>query len=78
MDEIGVREAECTHFHHAILQALERDIPVLGVVQIRPGGFLDEIRNHPSVELITVTKENREQVFQYLANWLPKGQGYAG
>lgn len=72
MDEIGIREAECRHFHAAVMQALEGDIPVLGVVQIRPGGFLDEIRNHPSVELITVTVEKREQVFQILKNWILK------
>lgn len=78
MDEIGVREADCPHFHHAILQALHRDIPVLEVVQIRPGGFTQEIRNHPSVELITVTGENREQIVHYLMNWVPKGQGQAG
>lgn len=70
MDEIGIREAACTRFHDAILQALEGEIPVLGVVQIRPGGFLDEIRNHPSVELITVNVENREQVYQMLAEWI--------
>ena len=72
MDEIGIREAECRHFHAAVMQALEGEIPVLGVVQIRPGGFLDEIRNHPSVELITVTVENREQVFKILKNWILK------
>lgn len=70
MDEIGIREAACTRFHDAILQALEGKIPVLGVVQIRPGGFLDEIRNHPSVELITVNVENREQVYQMLTEWI--------
>lgn len=70
MDEIGIREAECSRFHDAILQALEGEIPVLGVVQIRPGGFLDEIRNHPSVELITVNTENREQVFHRLTEWM--------
>ena len=72
MDEIGVREAQCERFHQAILQALNGDIPVLGVVQIRPGGFLDEIRNHPFVELITVTAENREQVCSELTDWILK------
>lgn len=72
MDEIGIREAGCSRFHDAILQALDGEIPVLGVVQIRPGGFLDEIRNHPSVELITVNTENREQVFHRLTDWILK------
>ena len=72
MDEIGIREAGCKAFRNAILTALDGSIPILGVVQIRKGGFLDEIRQHPSVRLITVTIENRNAVAAELAEWLQK------
>lgn len=62
MDEVGTAEKDCEQFHRQILETLSGDIPVLGVVQIRQGGFLDEIRNHPNVRVITVTKENRNSI----------------
>ena len=66
MDEIGTREKHCLPFRQAIMDTLDGDIPVLGVVQIRPDDFLDEIRSHPKVELITVTPQNREAVYHYV------------
>lgn len=62
MDEIGTAEKDCEQFRKQILKTLREDIPVLGVVQIREGGFLDEIRSHPNVKVITVTKENRNSI----------------
>lgn len=70
LDEIGLREAQCMKFHQAILDVLDGDIPALGVVQDRQGGFLDEVRNHPNVELLTVTVENREEIFHLLSHYL--------
>lgn len=72
MDEIGKREKHCPKFRQAVLDTLNGDIPVLGVVQIRPDDFLDQIRNHPKVELITLTEENREMVLDYINEYLSK------
>ena len=72
MDEIGTAEAGCENFHRQILETLAGELPVLGVLQSRSGGFLAEIRQHPGVELITVTEENREQVTERLISWLQK------
>lgn len=66
MDEIGKREKHCASFRKAIFETLDGEIPVLGVVQIRPDDFLDRIRKHPNVDLIHLTKENRDQVAAYL------------
>lgn len=70
MDEIGKREKECHAFCQAILDTLDGDIPVLGVVQIRPDDFLDKIRNHPNVEIFTLTTDNREELSAYLSCWI--------
>lgn len=70
IDEIGKREKYCTKFRQALWDILDGDIPVLGVVQIRPDGFLDKIRNHPKVELVTLTEENREEVLTYIKEYL--------
>lgn len=70
MDELGILEANCEQFHAAVLRTLDGTIPVLGVVQEREGGFLDEIRKHPNVRLIYVTEENRDQVAQELIKTL--------
>lgn len=70
MDEIGTREKNCTAFRQAIFDTLDGDLPVLGVVQIRPDDFLDQIRNHPKVELVHLTAENRDQVSAYISRWI--------
>lgn len=70
LDEIGKREKHCTNLRSAIIDTLNGDIPVLGVVQIRPDDFLEGIRNHPNVELITLTEENREDVLRYVNHFL--------
>ncbi len=70
MDEIGLREQNSNLFKRAILAKLAGDIPVLGVVQRWEGEFVERIRNHPNVELITVTEENREYVLQELLYWI--------
>ena len=72
MDEIGKREKNCTAFRQAIFDTLDGDIPVLGVVQIRPDDFLDQIRNHPNVEVIRVTVDNRNEVSSYISRWISK------
>ena len=72
MDEIGKREKNCLSFRKAIMETLDGDIPILGVVQIRPDDFLDQIRNHPNVEVLHLTQENRDEVPEYISNWLEK------
>lgn len=70
LDEIGKREKHCAKLRQAILDTLDGDVPVLGVVQIRPDSFLDQIRSHPNVELVTVTEDNRENVFRYVEKYI--------
>ncbi len=62
MDECGFLERDAAEFQAEILNTLDGNIPVLGVVRLRSSGWTDAIRNHPKVTLITVTEQNRDQL----------------
>lgn len=67
MDECGSLEKDALEFQEQILQALTEKTPVLGVIKLSSSGWTDLIRNHPQIELITVTKENRDFLPDLLA-----------
>jgi nucleoside-triphosphatase len=60
IDEIGPMEMTSPAFCRAVLDALEGDAPILGTVVKRSKPFSDAIKARPHVELITVTRANRE------------------
>ena len=65
MDECGNLEREALFFQDEILDALEGDIPVLGVVKLDSTGWTDPLRHHNNVELLTVSAENRDALPAY-------------
>ena len=74
MDEIGFLEEKATLFHEAILLRLNSSLPVIAAV--REGTetpFLSKIKNYPNIRVISLSPENREQVFLELLpivrNW---------
>ena len=60
IDEIGPMEMTSPAFCQAVLDALDGDIPILGTIVKRSRPFSDQIKARPGVELITVTRANRE------------------
>ena len=66
MDELGFLEREALEFQAAVLRALDGALPVLGVIKPRPSPFLDAVRRHPRVRLVTVTPENRDALARTL------------
>lgn len=60
LDECGRLEREALAFQRAILEKLEGETPVLGVVRQGFPGWTAAIAAHPAVELLTVTPENRD------------------
>lgn len=60
MDECGSLERDAFLFQKEILDTLDEAIPVCGVVKLASSGWTEQIRNHPKVNLITVTRENRD------------------
>lgn len=60
MDECGNFESDATSFKSKIFRILDEEIPVLGVIKLSASGWVERIRKHPSVELITVDTNNRD------------------
>ena len=66
MDELGPHEGEAADFRAAVMRTLDGNIPVLGVLQEAPSAFLEEIAAHPKVQVLRVTRENRNDVEAFL------------
>jgi len=70
MDECGSLEQDALVFQKEIMDCLDDNIPVLGVVKLSSCGWTDLIRNHYKVKLLTVTRENRDTLPQIIVNLL--------
>jgi len=70
MDECGRFENQAMNFQNEIFKSLNGEIPILGVLKkiIEPS-WLDRIKNHPKVNVITVTKENRNDLADILVEY---------
>ena len=62
MDECGTLETDAAKFKQTILESLEGAKPILGVIKAKESAWLDQLKQHPNVRLITVTLENRDNV----------------
>ena len=62
MDELGFLEREALAFQCAVLDAMDEDTPVLGVIRQGASGWLDTLRSHDRVQILTVTEENRDDL----------------
>ncbi len=70
LDECGSLERDAFVFQKEVIDILDGNTPVFGVVKLASEGWTDRIRNHPKVKLITVTEENRDVLPQILAHQL--------
>jgi nucleoside-triphosphatase THEP1 len=46
---------------------------VLGTIMFNPHRLAGEIKRHPEVEVLLVTRDNRTQVMKKVLNWLREG-----
>jgi nucleoside-triphosphatase len=67
MDELGSLEQIARVFQKEVLNSLNGNIPVLGVLKLNSRGWTEKIRKHPQVELFYVTEENRDALPLMLA-----------
>jgi len=67
MDELGFMEAKAFAFQKAVMDCLDGDIPVLGVIKPREMPFLDQIRAHPKVQILRVEVDNRDRIAEAIA-----------
>ena len=67
MDELGPTEADAMKFRRAVLETLDREAHVYGVLQLAESEFLSQVAARDDVLLVTVTEENRDALPGLLA-----------
>ena len=70
IDEIGKMELFSTSFREAVSQIIGSGKRVLGTIMLNPNPWADAIKRQPQVNLITVTRDNYQQVLEELLHWL--------
>ena len=70
MDEIGFMESHFEGFKDAIRDVLNSNKNILGVVRNKDTDFLNEVRNHASVKVVIVDKDNRDDLPETIVNML--------
>ncbi|MDR0886032.1 MAG: nucleoside-triphosphatase [Clostridiales Family XIII bacterium] len=66
MDELGFMESEAYAFQSEVLKILDHSATVIGVIKPKHTNFLDRIRNHKDVTVVTVTEENRDSIISVI------------
>lgn len=73
MDELGFLESKARLFQRRILEILDGDTPVIGVIKPKRSEFLDRVREHPQVTVLEITPENRRERLKSIcssAEWM--------
>ena len=70
IDEIGKMELFSPRFTEAVLQAIDSSKKVLGTIMLSPDPFADEIKHHPNVKVIQISRANHDQVLREVISWL--------
>ena len=73
VDEIGRMECLSREFIAAMRTLLEATVPVVATIGQRGGGFMDEVKRRPDVELWTVTRANRDDMPGRVRAWINEG-----
>lgn len=66
LDELGASELTCSAFSQLVLDCLEGQRPVVGVLQKKTSPLLEAIKTRPDTLVLTVTVENREALVKVL------------
>jgi nucleoside-triphosphatase len=70
IDEIGKMELFSPSFEDAVIEALQSEKKVLGTIMLASHPWADKIKERPEVEVIQVTRFNRNEVTNKVLNWL--------
>lgn len=70
IDEIGKMELLSPRFREVVTQALNSDKKILGTIMLNPHPFADQIKRHPQVEVLLVTRDNHTEIMQKILDWL--------
>lgn len=75
MDELGPNERDAKAFQRAVLDTLDGAVPVLGVLQKAESAFLASVAAHQDVDVVEVTRKNRDELLKTLAKRRPFTSG---
>jgi nucleoside-triphosphatase len=70
IDEIGKMECMAAAFVRAARRALTGPVPVLGSVALVGAGFIAEAKRLPGVEVIQLTRDDRDRLVAWVAERL--------
>jgi len=70
VDEIGRMELFSDRFREAVLEIMNGGKRVLGTIMLQPHPWADAIKQKPQVNLVTLTRNNYQQVREELQKWL--------
>jgi nucleoside-triphosphatase len=62
IDEIGKMECSSEVFIEAVMCILASPVPVLATVAIKGSGFIREVKLRPDVDLLRVSRDNRDKL----------------
>jgi nucleoside-triphosphatase THEP1 len=57
-------------FKEAVMEAINSDKRVLGTIMLSSHPWADQIKHHPSVTIIPLTRSNRSQVLEQVIAWV--------
>ncbi len=70
IDEIGKMELFSVQFREAVKEIINSGRKVLGTIMLTPHPWADEIKRHPQVKLVELTRENYQQMLANIRLWL--------
>lgn len=75
MDELGILESRAPAFCERVMEFLDGPYTVLGVIKPKNTDFLNAVRHHPRVGVLTLSKDDREVTFHNGAELLKDSIG---
>lgn len=70
MDEIGVMERDSPIFLKSIINALDSDKPVVGVIKNRKDDYLESIKSRDDTKVLFLTGSNGTQTYEAIMAWM--------
>jgi nucleoside-triphosphatase len=70
IDEIGKMELFSSRFRETVLKAIDSGKKVLGTIMLNPHPLADDVRGHPNVKVVELTRANHDQVLREIMDWL--------
>lgn len=72
LDELGILESKAVRFREKILECLDSENLVLGVIKKKHSAFLNQIRNRKDVIIVDVTLINRNYIIDEIMSIIEK------